>query len=83
LYAGKNSQGELISYGGLLVNVFTTSASEIGAKEKYYNRLENGVVVVTPSACFNPGSFCSESCLDDGDGKTFCNCNNNTCIDGV
>ena len=84
LYAGKNSQGELISYGGLLVNVFTTSASEIGAKEKYYNRLENGVVVVTPSACFNPGYFCSNGeCVDDGDGKTFCTCSGNTCIDQV
>lgn len=83
MYAGKNAEGELLSYGGMLVNVFTTSPSEIGDNEKYYNKVEDGVVVVRPSACFNPGSFCTGSCLDDGDGKTFCNCINTTCIDGV
>jgi hypothetical protein len=81
MYAGKNANAELISNGVILVDVFNLSPAENVNNETYFNKVENGVVVVKPAFCVAYVSCPNgNECFDDGKGGT-CYCGSGTCAD--
>jgi hypothetical protein len=81
MYSGKNSSSQQISYGVMLVNVFTHDVAELSSGERYFTVEENGVVIVKPASCVSYVSCPNGTeCFDNGkDG--FCGCSSGSCAD--